>query len=72
MPTQTTEERNGRLRTTVKIILGERVSLCRCMKSREFPFCDGTHKEIEGNIAGPVSVEAVEVLEEKPGEQKEG
>lgn len=66
MPTHSTEERNGRLRTTVKIVKGERVSLCRCMKSKEFPFCDGAHKEIEGNTTGPVIVEVVDTLEDKP------
>jgi CDGSH-type Zn-finger protein len=52
-----TEERNGKLRTVMKLEPGERVALCRCMRSAEFPFCDGTHKSIEGS-AGPAIVEA--------------
>jgi len=54
-----TEERNGKRRTVMKLEPGERVALCRCMQSKNFPFCDGTHKTIEG-IAGPVIVEALE------------
>ena len=53
-----TEERNGKLRTTMKLNPGERVALCRCMHSEEFPFCDGTHKALEG-AAGPVIIEAL-------------
>jgi CDGSH-type Zn-finger protein len=43
-----TEERNGKLRTVMKLEPGERVALCRCMRSAEFPFCDGTHKDDRG------------------------
>jgi CDGSH-type Zn-finger protein len=53
-----TEERNGKLRTVMKLEPGERVALCRCMRSKEFPFCDGTHKQIEGTT-GPVIIEAL-------------
>ncbi|MFN7019495.1 MAG: CDGSH iron-sulfur domain-containing protein [Fimbriimonadales bacterium] len=53
-----TEERNGKLRTTMKLNPGERVALCRCMKSADFPFCDGTHKQLECNT-GPIIVEAL-------------
>lgn len=53
-----TEERNGKLRTVMKLEPGERVALCRCMKSKDFPFCDGTHKQIDGNT-GPVIIEAL-------------
>lgn len=60
-----TEERNGKLRTVMKLNPGERIALCRCMKSKEFPFCDGTHKQLEGNV-GPAIVEALtEVVEEE-------
>jgi CDGSH-type Zn-finger protein len=62
MPEHTTEERNGHLRTTVELEPGERVSLCRCFQSREFPFCDGTHKQLPGN-QGPV------VVKQAPPEQ---
>jgi len=52
----TSEVRNGRLRSTIHIAPGERVSLCRCFKSKEFPICDGTHKTMEGEY-GPVVVD---------------
>ena len=51
------EDRNGHLRTTITLHPGDRVKLCRCWKSKEFPYCDGTHKELEGDPAGPVVVE---------------
>jgi len=41
-----------------------RVALCRCFQSKDFPFCDCTHKTLPTN-AGPVIVEVV-TLEEKP------
>jgi CDGSH-type Zn-finger protein len=41
----------------VKLEAGEKVALCRCMKSANFPFCDGAHKTCESN-AGPVIVSA--------------
>ena len=63
-----TEERNGKLRTVMKLEPGERVALCRCMRSAEFPFCDGTHKSIEGS-AGPAIVEA---LKTPPNESATG
>lgn len=31
-----TEERNGKLRTVMKLEPGERVALCRCMRSADF------------------------------------
>jgi len=43
--------------TTVKLVVGEKVALCRCFGSSRFPFCDGTHSDHEGK--GPVIVEAV-------------
>lgn len=58
MATHETIERNGKLRTTLKLEPGERVALCRCMHSKNFPFCDGTHNKIEGST-GPVIVEAL-------------
>jgi CDGSH-type Zn-finger protein len=65
MPTLTTEDRNGHLRTTVQIQPGERVKLCRCMRSKIFPLCDEAHKTIPDTNAGPVIVEAVMPEEEK-------
>lgn len=53
----TTEEHNGHLRTIVELEAGEQVSLCRCWKSAKFPFCDGTHRQVEGNV-GPARVQA--------------
>ncbi len=67
MPTHATEERSGHLRTTIQLQKGDRVSLCRCMESCEFPFCDGTHKGLPTK-AGPVIVEIVIPEEEKPGQ----
>ena len=58
MPEYSSEERNGHLRTTVKINPGERIKLCRCLKSKEFPFCDGIHNTMEGAI-GPVIIECL-------------
>ncbi len=55
MATHTTEDRNGHLRTTVELQPGEQVSLCRCFKSKNFPFCDGAHKQEPTNV-GPVRV----------------
>jgi CDGSH-type Zn-finger protein len=43
--------------TTVKLVVGEKVALCRCFGSSRFPFCDGAHSEREGK--GPLIVEAV-------------
>jgi CDGSH-type Zn-finger protein len=57
MPEHTTEERNGHLRTEVKLANGEKVALCRCFKSADFPFCDGTHKTLDSTV-GPVIVSA--------------
>ncbi len=68
MAIHNTEERNGKIRTTMKLEPGERVALCRCMHSKEFPFCDGTHKQMEGT-AGPVIIEALtEPIEAESGE----
>ncbi len=57
MAEHSTEDRAGHLRTEVKLEAGEKVALCRCMKSANFPFCDGAHKTCESN-AGPVIVSA--------------
>lgn len=62
MAEHSTEVHHGRLRTTILVTPGERIRLCRCFKSKTFPFCDGAHKTLEGQ-AGPV---IVEVLHPKP------
>ena len=59
-----TEDRFGHLRTTVELEPGERVALCRCMKSKDFPFCDGTHREEPSNV-GPLVVTAPSAEGEK-------
>ena len=68
MPTHSTEERFGHLRTVVLLQKDEtRVALCRCMESKNFPFCDGTHKSLPTK-AGPVIVEIALPDSEKPGQ----
>jgi CDGSH-type Zn-finger protein len=57
MPTISNEDRAGHLRTTIQIQPGEMVKLCRCMRSKEMPFCDGIHKSLSDTNAGPVIVE---------------
>ena len=51
-----TEVRNGHIRNSVHLVPGEKISLCRCFKSKEFPICDGFHRTIEGEF-GPVIVD---------------
>lgn len=68
MATHETVERNGKLRTTVKLEPGERIALCRCMRSKNFPFCDGTHNTIEGTT-GPAIVEALREPSEPPASE---
>ncbi|MDX9992668.1 MAG: CDGSH iron-sulfur domain-containing protein [Anaerolineales bacterium] len=65
MSEHTTQERNGHLRTDVKLASGETVALCRCFGSKKFPFCDGTHQTLD-STAGPVIVSAPK--EDKPAE----
>jgi CDGSH-type Zn-finger protein len=65
MPTYFNEDREGHLRTVMTLQPGERVKLCRCMQSKELPLCDGTHKELMGDPAGPVVVEVPLIQVEK-------
>ena len=67
MPKHTTEDRFGHLRTNIEIQPGERVSICRCGASKEWPFCDGVHKTLPNNV-GPAAVTVVteDEPEEKP------
>jgi CDGSH-type Zn-finger protein len=64
MPLITNEDRQGHLRTTIQVGPGERLKLCRCMRSKDMPFCDSTHKSLPDTNAGPVIVEVS--LPEKP------
>jgi CDGSH-type Zn-finger protein len=66
MSKHTTEDRFGHLRTTIEIQSNERVSICRCWGSKEWPFCDGTHKKLPINI-GPA---VVTVTQEEQGGEK--
>ncbi|KPL80998.1 hypothetical protein ADN00_00130 [Ornatilinea apprima] len=63
MAEHSTEEKNGYLKTWVTLHPGEKVSLCRCFKSKKFPLCDGTHK-LEGTH-GPVSIQVTPCEEDK-------
>jgi len=64
MVKHSTEELLGHLRTTLDLEPGERVALCRCFQSKQFPFCDGTHKTLPDN-RGPVVVTALESKEDQ-------
>lgn len=68
MPEFSSEVRNGHVRTTVHLAPGEKVSLCRCYKSKTFPLCDAEHRHLEGDFAeyGPVIVDCP--LPEPPSE----
>lgn len=59
MATYTNEERMGHVRTNVELEPGEQCALCRCFKSGKFPFCDGMHRQLPGEL-GPVIVKAAE------------
>ncbi|WP_322806276.1 CDGSH iron-sulfur domain-containing protein [Thermanaerothrix sp.] len=69
MAEHTTENRAGHLRTTVHLEYGEVVALCRCFKSKQFPFCDGTHKTLESEV-GPVIVHAPKEASQPDEENK--
>ena len=56
MATFTDNDDRERPVTQVLIESGEKIALCRCFKSKKFPYCDGTHKEHPGT--GPVVVES--------------
>ena len=41
---------------------GEKKAFCRCWKSKTFPYCDGSHRDIANLDAdiGPIIIEAKE------------
>lgn len=58
--------RNLPRRHEEQIPVGKRVAFCRCWQSAKFPYCDGTHKQINadaGDEVGPVVVTAVAAAE---------
>lgn len=69
MPEHSTIEKNGRLKTRIILKQGEAVELCRCMQTKDFPFCDGTHKHID-TTAGPIVVEVLSSEEKTPPNQE--
>ena len=56
MPEVTTVEKGGRIRHVIKAQPGDHFEICRCYGSKEFPFCDGTHKTMHSCVA-PAIVE---------------
>ncbi|MBG0771274.1 MAG: CDGSH iron-sulfur domain-containing protein, partial [Anaerolineaceae bacterium] len=50
-----TYEKNGHIRTHVKMTRGEAISLCRCWKSTKFPLCDGSHNALDSDL-GPAVI----------------
>ncbi|HIC76367.1 MAG TPA: hypothetical protein EYO89_00695 [Candidatus Dadabacteria bacterium] len=51
-------DNNDKERPVSQILIesGEKIAVCRCFKSKKFPYCDGTHKEHPGT--GPAVVES--------------
>ncbi|MCS6844117.1 MAG: CDGSH iron-sulfur domain-containing protein [Caldilineales bacterium] len=47
-------------RHTETVPQGKTVAFCRCWHSGKFPYCDGTHKQLnaQGENVGPVVVTA--------------
>ena len=43
-------------RSTVEIQSHETIALCRCWKSKKFPYCDGSHRQLDDESLGPVIV----------------
>ena len=67
MPEVSTVEKGGHIRHVVKAQPGEQFMLCRCYASKEFPFCDGTHRGLQSTV-GPVVIEVIQA-EEKDEEE---
>ena len=45
-------------RDHLNIEVGKIISLCRCWKSKKFPYCDGSHN-ISQNNQGPVVIKCM-------------
>ena len=48
-------EQNHPPREEITLEKNGRIALCRCWKSKKFPYCDGAHKQLAENV-GPVIV----------------
>jgi CDGSH-type Zn-finger protein len=49
------DHQKGHVREEVVLKCGEKKAICRCLKSKNMPFCDGSHRE-EGEGVMPVIV----------------
>ena len=59
MPEFRAVEIKGHIRHVVKVEAGEKIFLCRCYGSKNFPFCDGSHNQSHHNV-GPAVIEVKE------------
>ena len=48
-------DQRGHTKEEVLLQCGERKAICRCLKSKNMPFCDGSHRE-EGEGILPVII----------------
>ena len=53
-------------KTVVKLEEGETVALCRCFASKNFPICDGSHRDHPGKGPAVVSAPAKKKEESAP------
>ena len=67
MPEFKAVEIKGHIRHVVKVEAGEKIFLCRCYGSKNFPFCDGSHIQSHHNV-GPA---VVEVKEDVPSSEED-
>ncbi len=68
MPEVSTVEKGGHIRHVIKAEPGEQFMLCRCYQSKEFPFCDGSHRQIDSTV-GPAVIEVVQPQEKDEEEE---